>query len=53
VLRVDCIVIAGTGSGKTMPFGMPLLSCPRIADAMIRDELRDIPANCPQEQWKV
>jgi ATP-dependent helicase YprA (DUF1998 family) len=25
LLGLDCIVIAGTGSGKTMPFGMPLL----------------------------
>ena len=25
MLGVDCVVIAGTGSGKTMPFGMPLL----------------------------
>jgi hypothetical protein len=25
LLRLDCIVIAGMGSGKTMPFGMPLL----------------------------
>ncbi|KAI9451133.1 hypothetical protein F5148DRAFT_1290346 [Russula earlei] len=25
LLGLDCVVIAGTGSGKTMPFGMPLL----------------------------
>jgi len=25
ILGLDCVVIAGTGSGKTMPFGMPLL----------------------------
>ena len=25
LLGLDCIVIAGTGAGKTMPFGMPLL----------------------------
>jgi ATP-dependent helicase YprA (DUF1998 family) len=25
LLGLDCIVVAGTGSGKTMPFGMPLL----------------------------
>jgi ATP-dependent helicase YprA (DUF1998 family) len=25
LLGLDCIVIAGTGSGKTVPFGMPLL----------------------------
>lgn len=25
LLDLDCIVIAGTGSGKTMPFAMPLL----------------------------
>ncbi len=25
LLRLDCIVIAGTGAGKTMPFAMPLL----------------------------
>jgi ATP-dependent helicase YprA (DUF1998 family) len=23
LLGLDCVVIAGTGSGKTMPFGMP------------------------------
>ena len=26
LLGRDCIAIAGTGSGKTLPFGMPLLS---------------------------
>ena len=25
LLGLDCVVIAGTGSGKTMPFAMPLL----------------------------
>ena len=25
MLGLDCIVIVGTGAGKTMPFGMPLL----------------------------
>src|SRR5271170_429266 len=25
ILDLDCIVIAGTGAGKTMPFVMPLL----------------------------
>ncbi|KAK6991633.1 hypothetical protein R3P38DRAFT_2563752 [Favolaschia claudopus] len=25
LLRVDCLVIAGTGSGKTTPFLLPLL----------------------------
>src|SRR5215471_12622820 len=25
LLGLDCITIAGTGSGKTMPFAMPLL----------------------------
>jgi ATP-dependent helicase YprA (DUF1998 family) len=25
LLHINCIVIAGTGAGKTMPFGMPLL----------------------------
>ncbi|PPQ73178.1 hypothetical protein CVT26_014777 [Gymnopilus dilepis] len=25
LLRLDCVVIAGTGAGKTMPFMMPLL----------------------------
>lgn len=25
ILGLDCIVIAGTGAGKTMPFAMPLL----------------------------
>jgi ATP-dependent helicase YprA (DUF1998 family) len=25
LLGLDCVVIAGTGAGKTMPFGMPLL----------------------------
>ena len=25
LLGLDCIVIAGTGAGKTMPFAMPLL----------------------------
>jgi ATP-dependent helicase YprA (DUF1998 family) len=25
MLGLDCIVIAGTGAGKTMPFAMPLL----------------------------
>jgi ATP-dependent helicase YprA (DUF1998 family) len=25
LLSLDCVVIAGTGSRKTMPFGMPLL----------------------------
>lgn len=25
LLGLDCVVIAGTGTGKTMPFGMPLL----------------------------
>jgi superfamily II DNA/RNA helicase len=25
ILGQDCIAIAGTGSGKTMPFGMPLM----------------------------
>ena len=25
MLGLDCVVIAGTGSGKTMPFWMPLL----------------------------
>lgn len=24
-MGLDCVVIAGTGSGKTMPFAMPLL----------------------------
>ena len=24
MLGLDCVVIAGTGSGETMPFGMPL-----------------------------
>ena len=26
LLGRDCIAVAGTGSGKTLPFGMPLLS---------------------------
>lgn len=25
LLGLDCVAIAGTGAGKTMPFGMPLL----------------------------
>src|SRR5262245_33265685 len=25
LLGLDCVIIAGTGAGKTMPFGMPLL----------------------------
>ena len=25
LLGIDCIVVAGTGAGKTMPFAMPLL----------------------------
>ncbi|KIK90936.1 hypothetical protein PAXRUDRAFT_67717, partial [Paxillus rubicundulus Ve08.2h10] len=28
VLRLDCLVIAGTGAGKTMPFIMPLFAEP-------------------------
>ena len=34
LLGRDCIAIAGTGSGKTLPFGMPLLS-PGAHDKMV------------------
>ena len=34
LLGRDCIAIAGTGSGKTLPFGMPLLS-PGTHDKMV------------------
>ena len=29
LLGLDCVVIAGTGAGKTMPFMMPLLMHPK------------------------
>ena len=34
ILGQDCIAIAGTGSGKTMPFGMPLMH-PEFQDRIV------------------
>ena len=34
ILGLDCIVIAGTGAGKTIPFVLPLFS-PDFQDKMV------------------
>lgn len=53
LLGLDCVVIAGTGAGKTMPFMMPLLMHPKKHiiiispfDALEIDQVRGGGSSC-------
>ena len=67
LLGLDCVVIAGTGSGKTMPFAMPLLVDKTkkkmvIVISPLNDLEEDqasihtvwyVPTDCPEKNRKV
>jgi superfamily II DNA/RNA helicase len=42
LLKLDCILIAGTGDGKTVPFILPLLGDDRMKMGLLSQPLKDL-----------